>query len=120
MKSTKLFGGACALVLVIFAAATGDDGIPLKVVTARDIKLHVPESWSPVKLRSRFRAAHLSIPNEETAEESADLIVYYFGGTTGGIRANVTRWIEQFHQHERQVELLRGASEQGRYVLVNV
>ena len=118
---TTVIRCACALASVVIAAAAAvAETTKLKTVTARSIELRVPESWKSVKVTSRMRAAQLVVPGETADDQSADLVVYYFGGATGGIKANIDRWIGQFRPKGRTVELVRGKSEQGDYFLVDI
>ena len=120
MRKTTI-GCACALIfLFATAASTEDDNVKLKTVTARSISLQVPETWKQVKTNSKFRVAQLEIPGTEADSGGANLIVYDFGGPTGGIKANIERWVGQFHEKDRNFELLRGIGEQGKYILVDV
>ena len=92
----------------------------LKKVKAKDITLEVPASWKSIQLQSKFRAAQLSIPGKDDKAEKADLVVYHFGGPTGGVKANVGRWIGQFQEKGRAVQLVRGKSKQGDYILAEI
>lgn len=100
-----------------FGTAQDDE---LVSVTARDIKLEVPKSWKQVESTSAMRAAEFSIPAADTEGEAAELVVYYFGGPTGGTRANVQRWIDQFYEDGRSHEIFGGKCRDGEYVLVSI
>lgn len=97
-----------------------DTDIELKSVAARNIQLRVPASWKLVESKSKSRVAQFEVTNSSTGGEQADLVVYYFGGPTGGIEANMERWIGQFYEKDRHVELLRGKCRDGRYVLADI
>jgi hypothetical protein len=43
-----------------------------------------------------MRKAQYRIPKADGDAEDAELIVFYFGGSGGGVQANVDRWIGQF------------------------
>ena len=92
----------------------------LTTVAVRDIKLQVPETWKRVTATSRFRVAQFQIPNPSADAESADLVVFYFGGPTGGIQANVKRWIGEFYEKDRKVKIASGKCHDGSYVLVDI
>ncbi len=120
-----MFRTNCLLVAFLFVSVSITSGPSnaadeLKSVEARTLKLNVPQGWREVKTTSRFRAAQFEIPAKEAKADSAELVVYYFGGPTGGIKANVSRWIGQFHEKGRKTTLVRGKSKQGEYVLSEV
>jgi len=94
--------------------------VKLTTITAGDIEIEVPETWKPAKTTSRLRLAQFEIPNTDADGENAELAVFYFGGSTGGIRANVERWIGQFYDQQRTVEIVNGKCREGRYVLADI
>ena len=108
---------ACALAATASAQV---EQAKLTTVAVRDIKLQIPESWKPVTATSRFRVAQFEIPGAKADAESAELVVYYFGGPTGGIQANVERWIGQFYEKDRKVKLVSGKCRDGSYVLADI
>lgn len=64
-----------------------------------------------------MRAAQLSIPGKP---ENADLVVFYFGGgSTGGVKANVERWIGQFQKEGLELNMYQGKRAGGSYILVD-
>lgn len=92
-------------------------------VKAADLILNVPKSWeqvAPPPQARRFRKAQFAIPAEKGDREPAELVVYYFGGSGGGVDANIQRWVGQFEAKGREVKLTRGTSSQGPYVVVDV
>ncbi len=91
-----------------------------KIVSAGVIKLKVPESWRQQRTTSKFRLAQFEIPGAKPGDENAELVVFYFGGPTGGIRANIDRWVSQFHEKDRKVTLTRCEGDQGEYVLADI
>ncbi len=109
-----LLGLLCTL------SVKGADEAKLVEVESRGLKLRVPASWKRVETDSKFRAAQFDIPAKEAEGEAAELVVYHFGGPTGGIAANVNRWVEQFHEAGRSVTLVQGQSAQGKYVLADI
>jgi gluconolactonase len=111
-----------SLVLVatfcLTSVALGGDGEKLTTVKAKTLELQVPESWEFVKPSSNFRVAQFNIPAKEG--EGTELVVFYFGGPTGGIAANIKRWIGQFQDDGRKVKLVHGECQVGRYVLADI
>jgi gluconolactonase len=100
--------------------ANDESGDKLKTVTARDIQLQVPEAWQQGRPSSSMRAAQFTIPNPEKQGDSAELVVFYFGGPTGGIQSNLQRWIGQFSESERKVDVVTGKCRDGSYVLADI
>ena len=88
-----------------------------KDVAARTLKLKVPTTWEQVETTSEMRAAQFRIPGE--SDDIAELTVFYFGGPTGGVRANVERWIGQFDENDRNVTMAQGKCEAGRFIIVD-
>ncbi len=114
-------GLACSLALSSTGfTADGVDASESKNVSAGAIKLKVPEAWRQQKTTSKFRLAQFQIPGVRPEDENAELVVYYFGGPTGGIKANIDRWVGQFHEKDRKVTLSHGKSDQGEYVLADI
>jgi gluconolactonase len=110
-----------ALALIHSATgAAGSESPKLKKVTARAITLQVPESWRRVKTTSQMRIAQFEIPGRNAEEKPAELVVYYFGGPTGGVKLNLERWIGQFDPDGRKVEVARGRSQLGSYILADI
>jgi hypothetical protein len=59
------------------------------------IEFNSPESWESAKPSSNMRAAQFSASSP--SGKKAEVVFYYFGsGNTGGIQANVDRWMKQF------------------------
>ena len=88
----------------------------LKTVKARTIELRVPAAWQEQQTTSSMRAAQLSIPGDP---EPAELVVFYFGGPTGGSKANIERWIGQFQKEGLELEMFQGKCTAGSYILVD-
>jgi hypothetical protein len=107
-----------ALLLLAASSVLGED--ELTTVTAKAVKLQVPKSWKAVKSSSEFRAAQFTIPPAEEGGEEAELVVFHFGGPTGGIKANVNRWVGQFQSEGRAMRMVRGKSGQGEYILADI
>ena len=83
--SFKLFFTLCFLSSFAFAEKFSVAGLHFES----------PESWESSKPSNNMRKAQFSAssPSGKTAE----VVFYYFGsGNTGGIQANVDRWMKQF------------------------
>ena len=104
----------CALV---FAAsyATAEPA-ELNKVQARSISIQVPGDWVVVKPKSESRVAQFSIPGDPS---DADMVVFYFGGPTGGVKANVERWIGQFEKAGLKLNMFQGECAAGTYILID-
>lgn len=87
-----------------------------RTVKARTLELQVPTTWRQQETTSGMRAAEFSIPGDP---QPAELVVFYFGGSTGGIKANVERWIGQFQQEGLQLKMYQGKCKAGRYIVVD-
>ncbi len=120
MRQLSLCLGAVLIFAWALKTNAQEQEVKLVSVTARDIKLDVPESWKQVKSTSTMRVAEFAIPATEANGEGAEMVVYYFGDQTGGTKANVQRWIDQFYEEGRKHELTGGKCRDGRYVLVNI
>lgn len=106
----------CFVVLTV--VIVNADELKTKNVQARTLQLRVPEQWKEVATTLETRVAQFSIPGEKQ-DESADLVVFYFGGATGGVKANVERWISQFEKDGLTLKMFKGKCGAGRYVLVD-
>lgn len=87
----------------------------LKTVKARTIELKVPKAWEEKEATS-MRAAQFTIPGKPN---DAELVVFYFGGPTGGVKANVERWIGQFQKEGLKLNMYQGKCAAGSYILVD-
>ncbi len=103
-----------------FGAAAQDEEAKTVEVAAKDIKLQIPADWKVGKPSSNMRAAEFQIPAAKSGEDGAELVVYYFGNSTGGTKANVQRWIDQFHEEERKHVIKSGTCKLGRYAVVDI
>lgn len=83
------------------------------------LKLNVPENWKQSKPSSRLRLAQFAIPKAKDDTEDGELALFNFGAG-GGAKANIERWIGQFHATEREVKVKEGALETGRYFFVDI
>jgi len=83
--SSKLIFTFCFLTSFTFA----------EKITVAGINFESPENWAYSEPSNNMRKAQFSAssPSGKTAE----VVFYYFGsGNTGGIQANVDRWMKQF------------------------
>jgi gluconolactonase len=83
------------------------------------LKLNVPENWKQTKPSSRLRLAQFAIPKVKGDTEDGELALFNFG-PGGGAKANIDRWVGQFHATERAVKVKEGALETGRYFFVEI
>ncbi|MCA9137349.1 MAG: hypothetical protein KDB00_11340 [Planctomycetales bacterium] len=88
----------------------------LKTVPARTLTLKVPATWKQKESTSSMRAAEFLIPGKPA---DAELVVFYFGGPTGGVKANIDRWIGQFKKDGLKLAMLQGKCQAGSYILVD-
>ncbi|NQV28506.1 MAG: hypothetical protein HQ518_29485 [Rhodopirellula sp.] len=83
------------------------------------LKLNVPETWKQSQPTSRLRLAQFAIPAVKDDMENGELALFNFGAG-GSAKDNIDRWIGQFQAEEREVKVLEGATETGRYFFVDV
>lgn len=62
------------------------------------LKFTAPVGWQSRSPSSSMRVAEFVLPGRDTAAGSAELVVYYFGGTGGSVDANIQRWLGQMQQ----------------------
>jgi hypothetical protein len=55
-----------------------------------------PRAWNPRPSTSAMRVAEFVVPRAVGDSEDAETIVYFFGGSGGGVDANIERWVGQF------------------------
>ena len=55
-----------------------------------------PAAWTDRAAASSMRVAEFVVPKVPGDSEDAEVIVYYFGGSGGGVEANLQRWTTQF------------------------
>ena len=90
-------------------------------VKIKDITLKVPEAWKSSPPSNNLRLAQFEIPAVEGDKEPAELVISSFGGTGGGVAANVTRWIGQFASgKDREAKVTQGESKDGKYIFVDI
>ena len=113
---TFLFIG---LVLLLCSASPAEEA-KTKKVKLQDIQLEVPATWKQQQPTSRLRAGQFQLPAVGKDKDSAELVVYFFGGAGGGVDANLKRWIGQFIPQGRKVVMAMGKSPQGPYYVAEV
>ena len=90
------------------------------VVEVQDLKLNIPENWKKAE-GSRFRVAQFNTPAAEGDTSGGEFVVFHFGKEGGGgVEANIQRWTDQFEAEGRKRKVLKGTSENGDYVLVEL
>jgi hypothetical protein len=87
----------------------------LKTVKARTIEVKIPKTWEE-KDPTSMRPAQFTIPGKPN---DAELVIFYFGGPTGGVKANVERWIGQFQKEGLELNMYQGKCTAGNYILVD-
>ena len=112
------------LVLLAFALCCqhpllAEDTKPMQVKVG-DLTLTVPAHWKSAKPANRLRLAQFTIPAVGGDKEPAELVVSFFGGSGGGVDANLRRWINQFQAKGRVIRTLEGTSKLGPYVLADL
>ncbi len=110
----------CSVVCVSIAAGAADDKPADQEVKIKDIQLRVPATWKKVEPSSSLRLAQFEIPAAEGDSDHGELVISSFGGAAGGVKANVTRWVDQFQANGRRTETKTAKSPQGEYVIVDV
>lgn len=113
----KRFASAAILALLLPSLSFSADDI--KEAKVGDITLKTPSSWKQSEPTSRLRLGQFEIPAAEGDKESAELAIFSFGAG-GGVKANVDRWIGQFHPEGRRSIATQGKSELGGYVFVEI
>jgi hypothetical protein len=102
-------------------AARAADPPKTRAVTARDLKLTVPESWKEQGTKIPFRVATFTVPKVKGDVEDADFVISYLGDSDGGgTDANIERWVNQFEAKDRKSTVTQGKSSEGDYFLVDV
>lgn len=112
------------LSLAIYACtAHAEDKKPAKTteLKVKDLTLKVPSTWKSSPPSNNLRLAQFEIPAVKGDKEPAELVISSFGGTGGGVSANVTRWIGQFAADKnRKVKVTQGKSKDGKYIFVDL
>ena len=80
-----------ALALLLFATPGSAVGQPA-------LHYDAPDDWIERPSESPMRVTEFRLPRVPGDSEDAELIVFYFGGSGGGVEANLQRWIGQMEQ----------------------
>jgi len=56
------------------------------------LKSRVPESWKQKEVNTPNRIYHYILPREKDDRYDGELIVFFFEGGGGGVKANIERW----------------------------
>ena len=62
------------------------------------LKFTAPQGWQARSASSAMRVAEFVLPGRDATAASAELVVYYFGGSGGSVDANIQRWLGQMQQ----------------------
>ena len=114
-----------SVTLCFASAAFAADEEQAKTPKVRDVKvedlvLKIPADWKQQPPANRLRLAQFDIPKAEGDEQPTEMVVSSFGGTGGGVDANIERWIGQFSNGGRKATIIKGKSELGTYYLANI
>lgn len=78
------------------------DGAPLQSpgaeppASAEQLHFTAPEGWIQETPSSPMRRVQYRLPGAPVGSEDADLAIFVFPGTGGGVDANLERWVQQF------------------------
>lgn len=87
-------------------------------IKAGELKLRVPAKWESKPPSNNLRLAQFNVPAAEGDTAGAEVVVFPpFGGS---VNANVQRWVGQFESEGRELKTLKGKTDQGEYVLVEL
>ena len=83
--------------LAVSATLLASIGAPLPQAPAApgSLKFTAPKGWETRAPSSAMRVGEFAVPG---VNGSAELVVYYFGGTGGSVDANIQRWVGQMQQ----------------------
>ena len=84
-------------------------------VQAARLVFATPDGWQKIPTSSSMRVADFSLPRAPGDVEDAELVLYYFAGSGGGVDANLERWLGQMQQPDGRPSRLR-AKKQTRSV----
>ena len=117
-----------ALLMLLTSVASAEEkpeakdetkGKTVEVEVKGGLVINVPETWKKEKPASNLRLAQFSIPMAKGDEEAGELALFNFG-FGGGVKANIDRWIKQFHAEGRKTKVTRGETEVGKYYFVEL
>jgi len=112
---------AALLLFCTQSALTADDAPPkTTVVNLKGLTLTVPENWTQAASRSSMRLATFEIPAVDGDEGPAELAIYSFPGGGGPVDSNISRWIGQFDNKDRDAKITKGKAGDSDYYMVEV
>ena len=109
-----------AALSVAAVATAAPEKKEVREVKVEDNTQTVPPHWKQEEASNQLRLAQFVIPPVEGEKEKAEMVVSHFGGTGGGIDANIERWIGQFAAEGRKSKVTKGESKQGPYHFVDI
>lgn len=71
-----------------------------------DLLYTIPDGWIKEKPRSSMRKAQYRLPGDEDIGD-AEMAVFVFPGSGGGVQANINRWVGQFKQPDGSDSMIR-------------
>ena len=74
--------------------------------------------WKQQQPSNNLRLAQFSIGPAEGDDQPAELVIS--GPFGGSVSDNVGRWLGQFDSGDREVKMVQGTSEQGKYIWVDM
>lgn len=74
----------------------------------KTLKFEAPKEWTKETPSSTMRKAQYKVPDKEKKAKDAELTLFYFGKTGGGIEANIKRWATQMGGAEAKPEAIEG------------
>lgn len=83
--------------ILVLAAALLASGLQTPA-TPGSLKFTAPPGWESRAASSTMRVAEFVLPARDAAGGSAELVIYYFGGSGGSVDANIQRWLGQMQQ----------------------
>lgn len=120
LPATVILIASLAGSFVIADDKAADQAAKPEKVKLDGITLLVPANWEREKPSNRLRLAQFQIPLAEGDKQPTELVVYHFGGSGGGVAANIRRWINQFSGPGRTSKIVKGTSPLGAYYLVDI
>ena len=99
MKPTTIFALLGLLLLIPAASVRADAPATFNVGSLTFTR---PAKWEWVEVTSEMRKAQLKVTDPDT-KASADVVFFQFGGSAGGVQANVNRWLGQFTEPKDQL-----------------
>lgn len=119
----KVIYSVLGLSLAVYACSVeaADKSTKTNEVKVKDITLKIPANWKSAPPSNNLRLAQFEIPAVKGDKEPAELVISSFGGTGGGVSANISRWVGQFAAGaDRKVKVTQGESKDGKYVFADL